>query len=157
MWQCQSQSALTLQHSFGVYREKYKMRDEETGKVWKVWWFCKQTALKWLYLVCALLTTVSAGYMLKKSEVQRKDVRSVSPFFTLPTQHWTYLPYSSFRHTTWAMLRSILQIWQNFTYAHCQAAILLWRYKKPTWGKTWVCGRGEDKARIAHTPLWLAA
>lgn len=42
--------------------------------------------LKRLYLVCALLTTVSAGYMLKKSGVQKKDVRSVGPFFTLPTQ-----------------------------------------------------------------------
>lgn len=69
------------------------VQDERFG------WFCKQTALKRLYLVCALLTTVSAGYMLKKSQVQRKDVRSVGPFFTLPTQHWTYLPKSSFRHT----------------------------------------------------------
>lgn len=37
------------------------------------------TDLKRLYLVCALLTTVSAGHMLKK----RKKVRSVRSFIYL--------------------------------------------------------------------------
>ena len=59
--------------------------------------------------------------MLKKSEVQRKDVRSVGPFFTLPTQHWTYLPYSSFRQTLPEQcLGRCFKSDKNFTYVHCR-------------------------------------
>lgn len=38
-----------------------------------------------LYLVCALLTTVSAGNMLKREK--KKKIRSVGQFLTLPTSH----------------------------------------------------------------------
>lgn len=36
---------------------------------------------------------------MRKRELQRRGVRSVGTFSTVPTQLWTYLPYSSFRHT----------------------------------------------------------
>lgn len=109
-----------------VWKINIKCEFKRQAQHGRFWWFHKQTALKRLYLICALLTTVSAGYVLKKSEVQRKDVRSVGPFFSPPTQHWTYLPYSSFRHTLpERCLCRMLQIWQKTFHLR---VLLEWLY-----------------------------
>lgn len=84
--------------TFECLEKKLKNESRRERQSMKVLMISYTNSFRRVYLVCALLTTVSAWYMLKKSKVQKKDVRSVSPLFTLPTQHWTYLPYSSFRH-----------------------------------------------------------
>ena len=55
---------------------------------------------------------------------KEKDVRSVGPSFPLPTQSWTYLPRSSFRHTLPEQgLGWRFKLDRNLTYVHAE-----WRH-----------------------------
>ncbi len=79
---------------------KKKHKNEETGTALNVLVILQTNSFeRSLPGLCFADHSVCWIHAKKKSEIQRRDVKSVHQFFSLPTQQWAYIPYSNFRHT----------------------------------------------------------